>query len=528
MKILKIVSIDQSGNKITAKLGIAGSAFQLEVDYLFNLDDTNEVEFFSLFLKDIRIGEETWSTLKNAIRLGIYKPNLQPLILDCSWEGHDFLPSLMEEIHSKLDFFGINRNTVAYIQMCVNQPKIYNDWADKMGLGENRIKLYSYWGTNTPIYENMKKIFMNQEGFDKYHNYIANNIFSKKPTMKRFLCLNNIIKPHRISIAEEIYKKYLNSTLLSFGKYQQSEINNDLNSNAYWFNDEKNLKERLLSFANNTPFILDAKTGDNQARSFVTFSFDPKLYRDTSISIVTESEMSSSGHLRITEKTFKPLGMFHPIILCGNKGSLRALREMGFRTFSSFIDESYDEIENGPERLDAIKLEINRLANLSEADFCEGILSIWPSIAHNAKHTNVMLKEIQKLELEKLYRTLRADFQELFDISRLKNEIILESNDLENSIIIDEKINVKYSNSLNDILVEQICEKPSFNDLFIHVETSKNIEAQSFNWPIGKSSYKIHIPNKDIISIRIGQFEAIEENGQIIYNNLWQAQIYRI
>jgi hypothetical protein len=69
---------------------------------------------------------------------------------------------------------------------------------------------------------------------------------------------------------------------------------------------------------------------------------------------------------RITEKTLKPLVNFHPLILFGNPGGLRMVRDYGFVTFENVIDESYDEELDPRCRFDRAYSEFERLCRLDE------------------------------------------------------------------------------------------------------------------------------------------------------------------
>jgi hypothetical protein len=61
-----------------------------------------------------------------------------------------------------------------------------------------------------------------------------------------------------------------------------------------------------------------------------------------------------------TEKTVRPIMAGKPILVYGPKNYLANLRNLGFQTWSSCWDESYDQYE-GPERWAAIKQVINNL-----------------------------------------------------------------------------------------------------------------------------------------------------------------------
>ena len=43
-----------------------------------------------------------------------------------------------------------------------------------------------------------------------------------------------------------------------------------------------------------------------------------------------------------------------PFIYVGARHSLQMLKELGFRTFDKFIDESYDDVKDNYDRLESI------------------------------------------------------------------------------------------------------------------------------------------------------------------------------
>jgi len=64
-------------------------------------------------------------------------------------------------------------------------------------------------------------------------------------------------------------------------------------------------------------------------------------YNDTKFSIVSETN-DTNDEVFMTEKIWKPILAQHLFVVHGNHLYLQKLREMGFKTFSSVIDESYD------------------------------------------------------------------------------------------------------------------------------------------------------------------------------------------
>ena len=85
-------------------------------------------------------------------------------------------------------------------------------------------------------------------------------------------------------------------------------------------------------------------------------------------SLVQETDMTATTN-RYTEKTVKAIQSGIPFIIAGNYKCLELLRKDGFMTCESFIDESYDSIENIDERIRAITLEVRRLCSLNTSQW---------------------------------------------------------------------------------------------------------------------------------------------------------------
>ena len=104
----------------------------------------------------------------------------------------------------------------------------------------------------------------------------------------------------------------------------------------------------------------------------------PEHKRDSLLYIVTET-FFDIDHLRdVSEKTWRPIALQMPFIIVGQPFSLRRLRDIGYRTFHSIWDESYDTITEPNERMNAIVnlvLELNSRKNFREMiDSCRDIV----------------------------------------------------------------------------------------------------------------------------------------------------------
>jgi hypothetical protein len=107
-------------------------------------------------------------------------------------------------------------------------------------------------------------------------------------------------------------------------------------------------------------------------------------YDDSWFSVVTETEMRPRP-TRITEKILKPLVNFQPLIVFGNPGSLKMVREYGFETFDNVIDESYDEELDPRRRFDHAYAELTRLCTMDEAGLARMEHAIEDRMTFNAR-----------------------------------------------------------------------------------------------------------------------------------------------
>jgi hypothetical protein len=78
----------------------------------------------------------------------------------------------------------------------------------------------------------------------------------------------------------------------------------------------------------------------------------------------------------ITEKTLKPIMNLHPFFVVGNPNTLKKLQELGFKTFSSIWDESYDSELNLENRIEMIISEVKKLTDLTLEQLDEKIQKI--------------------------------------------------------------------------------------------------------------------------------------------------------
>jgi hypothetical protein len=133
-------------------------------------------------------------------------------------------------------------------------------------------------------------------------------------------------------------------------------------------------------------------------------NIDP--YNQTFCHLVPETYKGQHAPF-FTEKIFKPIAAKQLFIIFGSRHSLKFLQDIGFKTFSPFIDESYDGLEQ-PQRFNAILSEIDRIAAMSLTELTKLKTDMKSIVDYNYNH---------------FYKTLPDMY--LNDISIVSNEIDL-------------------------------------------------------------------------------------------------------
>lgn len=120
----------------------------------------------------------------------------------------------------------------------------------------------------------------------------------------------------------------------------------------------------------NTNFELTApelinQIKDNNFHSVVSADYDSEDFVNTEISVVLETVFDSCK-IHLTEKTLRPIACGHPFLLAAGPGSLEYIKSYGFKTFSPWIDESYDQEIDSSTRLEKIIKSMKQIQNLNE------------------------------------------------------------------------------------------------------------------------------------------------------------------
>ena len=206
---------------------------------------------------------------------------------------------------------------------------------------------------------------------------------------KKFLCFNKVPRQHRIDLLDQI----VTHDLLDKSYYSFDCSRHEL----YQMIHEQKLSG-IEKIQHRIPLILNKTLERDNPVNIIEDDF--KYFENSYFSLVTETMFydpigvyAANGRAMhvpgtypgrfVTEKTFKCVRMKHPFIMVGGQGYLSFLKSRGYKTFSPFINESYDDIEDDKLRMQTIVNEVVRLCNLPDNELVEFTKFAKDIVEHN-------------------------------------------------------------------------------------------------------------------------------------------------
>lgn len=125
------------------------------------------------------------------------------------------------------------------------------------------------------------------------------------------------------------------------------------------------------------------------------------FYKKIGIDIVVETVMEYPYNF-ITEKTYRPIANGRPFVIIGPMHTLAFLKSLGFLTFSSIINESYDNIEDPEQRFIAACNSIYTFVNQPIDKLVDNLRSIKPILIKNQQRLKGLKNDQLTLFKEKL------------------------------------------------------------------------------------------------------------------------------
>jgi len=304
------------------------------------------------------------------------------LIISCEQEA--FTNSFFDIFYSLYkNNPAIPTNKIIHITAARNIHELYNEYCLKNNIPhEEKIQIwYSYYSLLGPINHNL-------------------NLYTPTPTKKtkKFINFNRVPRSHRITFT---------SLLAEYDLLDQGYVSLGIDENPIFKNRSTfvyhvqhhlpryynwNVKEDLYKFTipgcqklvNKLPLTIDTDKFDYRP-SFAYSGKLMKFYDTCYFSVVSNTYFFAKDELGITlnEKEFKPILARHPFILIARPRTLALLKELGFKTFSQWFDESYDEEKDDSKRMVKIINEVDRLCKIDNNTWDAMLEEMKPVLEYN-------------------------------------------------------------------------------------------------------------------------------------------------
>lgn len=253
-------------------------------------------------------------------------------------------------------------------------------------------KVSKYFKLKSTIYHCEKN------NFTKYFDwYVADCVLSNKhlPEIhpyfsKKICCLNRRYTDYRY-LASAFLSNYPNHVALT-QHYSLPTVENSL-INLDQLDTDLNIKTGLSILhgqgkLNNylAPVDVDYTSSEGVNKLLA-------ITQDSFCSLVTESKFHSTMP-NFSEKTLRAIISGRPFILLAPSGTLQLLKDLGFKTFSRYWDESYDLETDSTKRFEKVMLVVKDILEKESLDI-EPMLAI---LEHNQEQLKSIPKRMYKLQ----------------------------------------------------------------------------------------------------------------------------------
>jgi len=288
---------------------------------------------------------------------------------------------------------------VSGMKMLAKNLKIDSDLLYYVDSNANNKKTLNQCNLAGSFFNYYDSLFINNEYIDT-----VKSIKELRERPKKMLFLGGKAREHRL--------KFMNSVL----QLPNFEEDNFISISAGSYFDttlQKSVKiqERMLDRPFQDTKELGKFAEPTQWGPTHLFYDESYLHTDSYFQIVTSTWFElDMERIEINEKHARPMYSLQPFIILGEPNTLQAFKDMGYKTYSDWIDESYDSIHDDQLRFKKVVALTASINAMSRTDLSAMMKDMLPTLLHNIEHHN---KRVTELEIEyKLFNDITDTFSE--------------------------------------------------------------------------------------------------------------------
>lgn len=312
-------------------------------------------------------GEFFWKHISAEVLADIYCGRA---IVFLDWANENFIEK--EEFinfHKGLENSGIPKEQIILSINSFNAQEVYESWFPPE---ERRLEV-----RNLPyLMANISHVYASQPDT----HLSIDEFLETRSTLRKnhFVFPSRRARPHRIAMLHKIttdgllYKgdwSFLDPMTADHGYYESTQIF-DIN------------REVINQLHKIIPHSLQSEPGNSYLSTSGWGKLNGEMHKHSYLYIASETYVRGD-YKSLTEKVFKPLANLQPFVFIAFPGALAELQKLGFKTFSPFINESYDSEQDYKIRMHMIAAEINRIVSMSKEEIHNWFWSMQEILIHN-------------------------------------------------------------------------------------------------------------------------------------------------
>ena len=330
------------------------------ISQFVDIGENYELAFYGSGIPHPFIKEDVWyHGVLNAIKLGGKKLAIC-YMREPAFEHDEHVVKQVLLGHDLVNEQGVDPKSIYYFYSTDLGKQTHRVVAEKYNLAPQPFNIITF-----PYYEvdAYKKIIQ-----EKICDHVTPAEARTKNAVRTFLSLNG--KPDKFMRLKQValywQRRLMNNGLITLTRTDEDKRHFPNLKDYYPYVSSILTEKDFEKFCKHWPYSLDEQNVKQglYGKHFSGYPFDKKLFADTYMSVISETHSGAHNcnpQFFPTEKTYKAIVNCHPFIMLSTHNYLKELQSQGYKTFTPYIDESYDQ---EPEAYKRMNLAIDQIEKL--------------------------------------------------------------------------------------------------------------------------------------------------------------------
>ena len=330
------------------------------ISQFVDIGENYELAFYGSGIPHPFIKEDVWyHGVLNSIKLGGKKLAIC-YMREPAFEHDEHVVKQVLLGHDLVSEQGVDPKSIYYFYSTDLGKQTHKAVAEKYNLTAKPFNIITF-----PYYEvdAYKKIIQ-----EKICDHVTPQEAKSKIAVRTFLSLNG--KPDKFMRLKQIalywQRRLMNKGLITLTRTEEDERHFPELKDYYPYVSNILTEKDFEKLCKHWPHSLDEDNVKQglYGKHFSGYPFDKKLFKDTYMSMISETHSGAHNcnpQFFPTEKTYKAIVNCHPFIMLSTQHYLKNLQAQGYKTFTPYIDESYDNESSAYKRMNLAIDQVEKL-----------------------------------------------------------------------------------------------------------------------------------------------------------------------